>query len=267
MAAVGVAGGVGVVLEQVDLAPDALFAQALPRRTARGSRGCAPPPCRGRRGRRPSRTRASRTRGGCRRRGTGGRRSRGTRCSTGPTTRPARKRYRATSSGLSRRWPRRVQVTPYSFSSPKILRSTRTPKGTGCEVQATGLAVRSLGGLAATTSGRCRWCGSPRCTARSRPGCCSPASPTRASTPACGARSTGPIASPSATWPGSRCTSPRTSSTTRPTCCSPTRSRTPTALPGAGDPVVVPASPGSRRWCWPRSWWPRSLRSPTTCGS
>src|SRR5208283_3547642 len=34
------------------------------------------------------------------------------------------KRYRATSSGLRRRWPRSVQVTPYSFSSPKILRST-----------------------------------------------------------------------------------------------------------------------------------------------
>src|SRR5215207_547021 len=31
-----------------------------------------------------------------------------------------RNRYRATSSGLSRRWPRRVQVTPYSFSSPKM---------------------------------------------------------------------------------------------------------------------------------------------------
>src|SRR5262245_32366006 len=36
-----------------------------------------------------------------------------------------RKRYRATSSGLRRRWPRRVQVTPYSFSSPKMRRSTR----------------------------------------------------------------------------------------------------------------------------------------------
>src|SRR5947208_10534558 len=32
-------------------------------------------------------------------------------------------RYRATSSGLSRRCPRRVQVTPYSFSSPKMRRS------------------------------------------------------------------------------------------------------------------------------------------------
>src|SRR3954452_25026860 len=44
-----------------------------------------------------------------------------------------RNRYRATSSGLSRRCPRSVQVTPYSFSSPKILRSTRAPKGRGAE--------------------------------------------------------------------------------------------------------------------------------------
>ncbi len=35
-----------------------------------------------------------------------------------------RNRYRATSSGLSRRWPRKVHVTPYSFSSPKMRRST-----------------------------------------------------------------------------------------------------------------------------------------------
>src|ERR1022692_4132021 len=35
-----------------------------------------------------------------------------------------RKRYLATSSGDSRRWPRKVQVTPYSFSSPNIRRST-----------------------------------------------------------------------------------------------------------------------------------------------
>src|SRR5580704_7726078 len=38
-----------------------------------------------------------------------------------------RKRYRATSSGLSRRWPRRVKVTPYSFSIPKMRRSTEPP--------------------------------------------------------------------------------------------------------------------------------------------
>src|SRR5881397_3265571 len=35
-----------------------------------------------------------------------------------------RNRYRATSSGESRRCPRKVHVTPYSFSSPKIRRST-----------------------------------------------------------------------------------------------------------------------------------------------
>src|SRR5205814_4382028 len=40
-----------------------------------------------------------------------------------------RKRYRATSSGLSRRWPRNVHVTPYSFSRPKIRRSI-SPHGT-----------------------------------------------------------------------------------------------------------------------------------------
>ena len=88
VAAVRVAGGVGVVLEQVHLAPDALLAQPLLGAAARGPRGSAPPPCRARRGRRSSRTRAWRTRGGCRRRGRGGRRSRGRRCSNGPTTRP-----------------------------------------------------------------------------------------------------------------------------------------------------------------------------------
>src|SRR6516225_6330543 len=36
-----------------------------------------------------------------------------------------RNRYRATSSGDSRRCPRKVHVTPYSFSTPKIRRSTR----------------------------------------------------------------------------------------------------------------------------------------------
>src|SRR3954452_425064 len=35
-----------------------------------------------------------------------------------------RNRYRATSSGDSRRCPRNVHVTPYSFSMPKIRRST-----------------------------------------------------------------------------------------------------------------------------------------------
>ena len=35
-----------------------------------------------------------------------------------------RKRYLATSSGDRRRWPRRTQVTPYSFSIPKMRRCT-----------------------------------------------------------------------------------------------------------------------------------------------
>src|SRR5215469_992416 len=38
-----------------------------------------------------------------------------------------RNRYRATSSGDSRRWPRNVQVTPYSFSRPKIRLSMAAP--------------------------------------------------------------------------------------------------------------------------------------------
>src|SRR5215472_11788687 len=36
-----------------------------------------------------------------------------------------RNRYLATSSGDRRRWPRKVQVTPYSFSSPNIRLSIR----------------------------------------------------------------------------------------------------------------------------------------------
>ena len=98
VAAVGVAGGVGVVLEQVDLAADALLAQPLLGAAHEALEDAAPPPCRARRGRRWSRTRASRTRGGCRRRGRGGRRSRGRRCSTGPTRRPG-----GTGSGRPRR--------------------------------------------------------------------------------------------------------------------------------------------------------------------
>ena len=98
VAAVRVARGVGVVLEQVDLAADALPRGGAARRCARGPRGSARPPCRARRGRRSSRTRAWRTRGGCRRRGRGGRRSRGTRCWSGPTTRPG-----GTGSGRPRR--------------------------------------------------------------------------------------------------------------------------------------------------------------------
>src|SRR5581483_11092533 len=46
-----------------------------------------------------------------------------------------RNRYRATSSGDSRRWPRRVHVTPYSFSRPKIRRSIE-PHGTVQGVEA-----------------------------------------------------------------------------------------------------------------------------------
>src|SRR6185312_2046564 len=41
-----------------------------------------------------------------------------------------RNRYRATSSGDSRRWPWNVHVTPYSFSNPKIRRSM---SGSLCE--------------------------------------------------------------------------------------------------------------------------------------
>ena len=84
VAAVGVAGRVGVVLEQVDDAADALFPQALLGARPGAARGCAPRPCRGRRGRRSSRTRGWRTRGGSRRRGRGGRRWPGTRCELRP---------------------------------------------------------------------------------------------------------------------------------------------------------------------------------------
>src|SRR5205814_1387684 len=44
-----------------------------------------------------------------------------------------RNRYRATSSGLSRRCPRSVQVTPYSFSRPKMRRSTSAVYGRGSQ--------------------------------------------------------------------------------------------------------------------------------------
>ena len=47
VAAVGVAGGVGVVLEQVDVAGDALVVQPLLGVERAGPRGPAPPPCRG----------------------------------------------------------------------------------------------------------------------------------------------------------------------------------------------------------------------------
>ena len=98
VAAVAVAGRVGVVLEEVDDAADALLAQALLGASRAAARGCARPPCRGRRGRRSSRTRAWRTRGGSRRRGRAGRRWPGTRWSCDPTTRPG-----GTGSGRPRR--------------------------------------------------------------------------------------------------------------------------------------------------------------------
>ena len=85
VAAVAVAGRVGVVLEQVDDAADALLPQALLGASSGAARGCAPRPCRARRGRRWSRTRAWRTRGASRRRGRAGRRWPGTRWSCGPS--------------------------------------------------------------------------------------------------------------------------------------------------------------------------------------
>src|SRR5215218_377092 len=51
-----------------------------------------------------------------------------------------RKRYRATSSGLSRRCPLNVHVTPYSFSIPKMRRSTTPAYGAQALVHA-GAAV------------------------------------------------------------------------------------------------------------------------------
>ena len=88
VAAVGVPGRVGVVLEQVDVPGDALFAQPLvgvdqqpledplPRLVVRDQIDAR------------CRTRASRTRGGCPRPGRAGRRCAGTRCCSGPTTPP-----------------------------------------------------------------------------------------------------------------------------------------------------------------------------------
>ena len=96
--AVRVARGVGVVLEQVDLAADAFLAEPLLGTAHEALEDTAPPPCRARRDRRWSRTRAWRTRGGCRRRGRGGHRSRGRRCSTGPRRPPG-----GTGSGRPRR--------------------------------------------------------------------------------------------------------------------------------------------------------------------
>ena len=88
VAAVGVARGVGVVLEQVDLPVDALLVQAHLGRRRGAPRGSAPPPCRAPRPRGRRRIRASRTRDASRRRGTGARRSRGRRWTSAPSARP-----------------------------------------------------------------------------------------------------------------------------------------------------------------------------------
>ena len=85
VAAVGVADRVGVVLEEVDLAADALLAQAGLGAGDQLGRGSTPPPCRGSRRRRSCRTRAWRTRGGCPHRGRGGPRSPGRRWRSGPS--------------------------------------------------------------------------------------------------------------------------------------------------------------------------------------
>ncbi len=118
VAAVAVAGGVGVVLEQVDRAADATLRRGAARRTRRAARGSAPPPCRARRGRRASRTPGV-AYSGCE---PTSRYRRAPFCRNTFELRPhdttRRNRYRATSSGLRRRWPRSVHVTPYSFSSP-----------------------------------------------------------------------------------------------------------------------------------------------------
>src|SRR5690348_2991201 len=53
-----------------------------------------------------------------------------------------RNRYRATSSGERRRCPLKVQVTPYSFSIPKIRRSTSTSLGPG-QHPGEGIAVQA----------------------------------------------------------------------------------------------------------------------------
>src|SRR5580698_9111765 len=60
-----------------------------------------------------------------------------------------RKRYRATSSGLRRRWPRSVKVTPYSFSIPKMRRSTKPPYSGLCQKLCQGLVGDAPEGAAA----------------------------------------------------------------------------------------------------------------------
>src|SRR5260370_19160538 len=73
-----------------------------------------------------------------------------------------RNRYRATSSGDSRRWPRNVQVTPYSLSSPNILLSIRPHLPLDADVRGLGVleqpvvpALAPQAGLLHTAEGRC----------------------------------------------------------------------------------------------------------------
>ncbi len=85
VATVGVARRVGVVLEQVDVPPDALLPESGLGPLHQMTRGSTPPPCRGSPARRCRRTQAWRTRDGCPRRGRAGHRSRGRRWTTGPS--------------------------------------------------------------------------------------------------------------------------------------------------------------------------------------
>src|SRR5215469_2482775 len=55
-----------------------------------------------------------------------------------------RNRYLATSSGDRRRCPRNVHVTPYSFSSPKIRRSTAPLSPVDCDVLGLGEFQQAL---------------------------------------------------------------------------------------------------------------------------
>ena len=92
VAAVGVAGGVGVVLEQVDVAGDALFAQPPLGVDEQALEDPLPRLVVGDQVDRRRRTRAWRTRGGCRRRGRAGRRCAGRRCCCGPSDTTRRNR-------------------------------------------------------------------------------------------------------------------------------------------------------------------------------
>ena len=123
MAAVAVPGGVGVVLEQVDVAVHAFVAEAL---LGTGEELFEDPllPCRAH----DEFTHAV----------TFGRGVLGVAADVEVEPGPVRKEDVAAATprhhpaeevsgdfvGLKRRWPRRVQVTPYSFSIPKIRRCT-----------------------------------------------------------------------------------------------------------------------------------------------